>query len=104
MNTGVAVMTRRAGTTTPATCKWQNLTVFSRELAERGSKRVGREHFWTPHPIATRIGTTRAVHEDVNGSHLFYWRYFSRGLPQWRWAEHYGWGRSLLGPLEAPTR
>lgn len=63
-----------------------------------------RTKVYTPHPVAYRIGTKRETHDSEAGNHVFYWRYFSRGLPQWRWAEHYGWGRSLLGPLEAPTR
>jgi hypothetical protein len=63
-----------------------------------------RTQVWTQQSIAERLGTEREVHETRDGWQVFSWRYFSRGTPQWRWAEHFGWGRTPIGPLETQTR
>jgi hypothetical protein len=63
-----------------------------------------RPQVWTPTALAQRLGSTREVHEVQGEWNIRSWRYFGRGTPQWRWAEHFGWGRALTGPLEVQTR
>jgi hypothetical protein len=68
------------------------------------SPALQRTRVWTPDALIARLDLTREVHDHDGPWSLFFWRYFGRGVPQWRWAERYGWGRSLTGPLEVPTR
>jgi hypothetical protein len=63
-----------------------------------------RTHVWTPRALAERLSLTRTVDYVQDGWNIFFWKYFRRGTPQWRWSEYYGWGRPARSPLVPPTR